>query len=200
MRSYQQCGERVTLVRDKLYVNNRLYDLDTNSFVNRPLQPSQQHPPFNTRDQTVRVDERPPRAHQGAYPERGGPLLPPPPSTRPAARAPARLNFETPNRFSALSEPAKTSLKRKERSPTESQPETEAKRIDTTDSPTESQEQFARHTPCENMLVDTRTLADNDSISYPWADLEQPNSSQANEVATDGPPAISDHDFVVTNK
>ena len=129
MRSYQQCGKRVTLARDKLYVNIRLYDLKTTAFVHRPLQPSQQQPSFNTRNQTAKGTLR-------RVSREGRPLVTATPEY--ATRTPARLNFVTPNRFFALSDPEKTSLKRKERSPTDSTKETETKRIDTTDSPTES--------------------------------------------------------------
>ena len=204
MRRYQQCGERVSLVRDKLFVNNYLYDLDTNAFVRNQTTGSYAYPQY--------AQTRPHREHEpGAYQprpvresEHSDPLLPraPTQTQRPAkppsyrelvTNAHTQLNFETPNRFASLAVIDKSTLKRKERSPLDPHLEVQTKRIDVTDSPT-SQEESARLVQCENMLIDPQTLSDPDSMTNPWSDVGDQASSHADP---DGPPTSSDR---VTNK
>lgn len=90
MRHFKRQGHKCTLVRDKLYVNDFLYDPVTNSWQDTKRRPT------GSSDATrpvVNDVPPPPRREAYAYKTR---------QNRPSI--PARPNFETPNRYAPLRE------------------------------------------------------------------------------------------------
>lgn len=120
MRFYIDQGEKVSLVRDKLYVNNMRYDPDANCLVN------DRH--AERRNQS----RRPGQPDYGKAPQQHGRQEYPLSTARSAARSvdidkPTALRFhsavnstiETPNKFAPLSESDRQTNKRKDASPIE---------------------------------------------------------------------------------